>query len=557
MKKFISLSLILFMLAGCSAVPTSGPINPGLDVQSRVGEANNIAIPQSPRAGMSAIEVVSGFLQANAGPIGDYAVARQYLIGFINFEWNPNFGIRVFESPLELQEISPGVVRATGILNLALDDQFRPIKYAESTKSSFEITLNKEAGEWRIVNPPSGIILTKSDFQQKYKLETIWFANKNLSRITPDFIAIGLRTEPATQLIRSMSNGSSDWLRPAVTNLLSEEFTGGISELQRINNLIRIDFDTAVLRLSIRQQQMLVSQLAQTLNPLPGIDFLEVRVGGQLLEVQGISNPLNLQSGNWLAQRSFDETTVYAISKLGELIRIPNDLIVSSWITQFDQISNLAITADEQSIAVSLPRSGELAIGKRGEAPRIISLVASASNLNFDSNDTLWFINQTNRNLFAYENDELIRANLNLPENARLEHAMVGPGNIRVAVATKTGVQSEIALHRLVKSDRGYQLKDPITLMTFIGDVVSLKWFTATQLVLMVKYPNQSEPVAVIVELSSGQQSIVRLPDSTINLDSNALGSLLAISDRGQIWLRDNANWRQIGVSQLATFSRK
>lgn len=554
MKKYL---IAILFLASCSNIPTSGPINPGIEIDAiDPGVAVNV-IPQAPRNGMTQQEVVAGFLAAHANAAGDFTIAREYLAEFVAAEWVPSAGVQVFETAFDLQATNENTITAVGIPKLTLDDQLRPSLIAGASTSSISFSFTQENGEWRITNPPVGLILTNADFQRNFEIAKLWFVDRGLERLVPDFIAISQRNDPAAQLIRALTNGSNNWLTPAVTNFLDPARSGGIAAVQRNGELIIIDLEAQTLRLSSREQSWLVSQLAQTLLPISGIAELSVTVGGQLLIGPGFSNPIDLAQGSWLAKRSSQITNQYAIGQGGRLIQPGNQVVVRSWLERLPNPDSLAVAGDEQQIAVAIPERAEIAVGNRAQTPRIISQVSAVSDLNFDTNGKLWFLNRNSRIWFGFDGAELLRVNVPVPASSTLNHVMIAPDSIRVAIISESGPVSTLAIARLVSTDRGVSLKDDRAILTLTGEVRSLSWYSATEVVLLVKFPNQTEPVAVIVDLATAAQTIIRLPVKVQQLDANGFGTMMVIDQANRIWQRSTGAWEEIGTGRVATYPRR
>ena len=554
MKRYLIFALLL---ASCSGIPTSGPINTGLEISSVETRSPGNSIPEPPQLGMSQAEIVAGFLAANSSVVGGFAIAREYLADFVAAEWIPAAGIQVFDTELELQQKGIDTITASGIPIIDLDSQFRPTLIAGSVERSFSFFLIEENGEWRISNPPAGIILLRPEFQRNFEIAQMWFVDRTYSRLVPDFIAISRVNDPATQIVRALSNGSSNWLKPAVVNFVGAESSGGLIEIQRIEDRVIVDLESAILKLSNREQQLLIGQLAQTLFPLTEVNTLEVTVGGQILIVPGQVNPLELKSDNWFGNRVEQITNIYATDLAGRLIQPDNKLSVRSWLDPLPTATYLAVAGDEQEIAVAIPSRAEILVGNRGQSPIVISQVSSVSDLHFDVTGKLWFLNRNSRFWFGYNGAQLQRVNVPVPAGEVLNHVMIGPDNIRVALVTEAGSNTTLSIARLVSSDRNVSLKDDRKVLTIAGEVRSLSWFSATEVALLVKFLNQTEPVAVIVDLANAAQTIIRLPINVQQLDANGFGTMMVIDQANQIWQRSTGAWEKIGTGRVATYPRR
>lgn len=553
MRRILGLTVVMGIFFACSSVPDAGPVNSGLNLGLSSNNTNESAIPLGPQLGMTPTEVVNGFLRANSSPIGDYAVARQYLSSFIGFEWIPGNGIMVLNDGATLSQLSDSSVKVSGEISISLNRQLRPIGFTSDNTLELNFDLVNELGEWRIVNPPSVLILSRSDFYQRYQIKPIWFVNRDQTRLTPDFVAISLRSEPASQLVRALILGSSDWLKPNVVNLLSEELSGGMTEFQFTENTFRIDFNLDLLRLTNLQKTLLMSQLAQTLIGLPNIEVVNVTVGGQNLSLDGISNPLTLISDNWFGKQLGPAGPLYSLNKSGKLFQPQFNLALNSWLDNYPDVSEMAISPTEETLAAYISSANRLYFGPLNGPVKRINNPGQISNLNIDSNGVLWFLEKESSNLFAYENNKKYSAEFELNEDERLLQAEIGPDGVRIGTISQLPGRSLFKIHRLVKSSDQIQAKDPLLIATIDGEMRQLAWLRSTEVIVLANLPNQSQSVAIRINLGTGDGSVERLPTDTALIEADGMGSLLAITDSGDVWLRQRGTWRQSGTGKLAT----
>ena len=87
------------VLAACTAIPTSGPVEEG-DIE--VTEPSEIdVLAEGPQPGDTPAEIVDGFLAAGAaGSTDNFATAREYLAGEAKASWDPPAGV-VVSGPIE------------------------------------------------------------------------------------------------------------------------------------------------------------------------------------------------------------------------------------------------------------------------------------------------------------------------------------------------------------------------------------------------------------------------------------------------------------------------
>ena len=554
MKKYLVALLIMLLISGCSFVPITGPVNSGLDIGKVAQTSLTSNSPQPPTIGMTKLEIAAGFLAANENAIGDFSIAREYLVSFLAFEWLPSSRIQVFETALSLKESSETVVEAQGVRSLVVDQQRRPKLPIDTNLNSFELNFVKENGEWRITNPPSGLVLSSIAFQRNYAVTNLWFFDESKSQLVPDFLVIAKQSDLAPQLIRALFAGSNNWLKPAIVNMFDDEFLSGLATIQRVADSITVDFDAEILRMTNQQRVLLISQMAQTLKQVDNLTGLRITTGGQLLNIQGVKNPLDLTSGSWLGQQIDNEVKLYALSADGVLNKPLENQNLDSWLAGFSGPSSLAISPNEVQLAGYLPNSSELYLGDRLQNPKLVARVANLSDLNFDALGTLWFLNRSNRNVYGFDGSNLLPAQFQLPQGNVLNHAMLAPGNVRVALVAQAGAQSNLLIARLKQTSSEIEFEKIQKLISINGEVLDLNWYSPTQVILLVNFPTQQDLVALIIDIATAAQTILRLPAETKSLVANANQSIAVVNGSGEIWLRNQGMWSQVGTAQAVTF---
>jgi hypothetical protein len=281
-----------------------------------------------------------------------------------------------------------------------------------------------------------------------------------------------------------------------------------------------------------------------------------VTVGGQLLTVDGVKNPVNLNQGGWIGQQSNSSAQLFAVSKTAELIKPANNEFLQSWLSRVPAVTNFAIDVREQQIAVYLPTTGEVLAGIRTQTPRSIARLNNLSDLNYDANGNLWFVNRSSRTFFSFSDSKLQAVSIPISATEQLNHAMVGPDSIRVALIAELGTANSLSIARLQKVDNQFELREPRRVITVNGDVLDLKWYSATAVVLLVRFPTQQDPVAVVVDIATAAQTIIRLPIPATAIDANGYQDLAVIGRNNEIWQRSNGIWELIGSGDVIAFPR-
>lgn len=299
----LGLVAVAVAASGCAAFPDRGPV-----VAARPIEASKASLQvfaARPAPGDSPEAIVRGFLNAGLDFHQDHQVARDYLAA-ARTPWHPEASVVVVDgSSLRVTQRSPAAtqdhttqprspsgsaarprngqvasvhvsatvlarVDGSGVLSLA-----SPSGGAESGPTFIgDLTLVARRGEWRITNPPTGLVLTRTGFQETYRSLPLYFPDATHSWLVPD-----VRWFPvpdvedigptATLVVSALLDGPAPWLGDAVTtgappgtNLTA------VGSVQIDGGTARIDLSREVLEAEPAQRLLLSTQLLATLEGL-------------------------------------------------------------------------------------------------------------------------------------------------------------------------------------------------------------------------------------------------------------------------------------------------
>lgn len=212
-RALIALLAGLAMVAGCTTIPTSGPVERVSAAPGRINSGVEIA-PATPARGASAIEVVEGFLHAMAAVEPDYSVARTYLTGTARDSWDPSAGVRVYaegsppivtEQGARLSAPLVGVVDAQGGFTESggrLDHDFGLVRDAD--------------GQWRIATPPEGIVLSEYLFRSTFVRVPVYFRAAGQRWLVPDARYFPRGRQALERAAAAVVGGPTAWSIPMV-----------------------------------------------------------------------------------------------------------------------------------------------------------------------------------------------------------------------------------------------------------------------------------------------------------------------------------------------------
>lgn len=287
-------------LAACSTVPmesatvqiTQNPQRPPEDVGIE---------PQPPQAGATTEEIVRGFIEAAASKVAGHPVARQHLTASAAGSWSDETGISVISPSYAVVTDDEGSVTVTADLVGTVD---RRGVFAVGGSGEFTRVFNLEEveGQWRISNPPDGLILLQPDFERLYHRRQAYFLDPTVQRVVPDPRYLITGDAQPTVLVNHLLEGPSAPLNAGVRNPLA-----GV----QLRSTVTVADQTAVVDLTGLSTEPapvleeISPQLVWTLSQLPGIRSVEVRVDGDPVRLDGV--PVEQTVENWA---SFDPDAV-------------------------------------------------------------------------------------------------------------------------------------------------------------------------------------------------------------------------------------------------------
>jgi Lipoprotein LpqB beta-propeller domain/Sporulation and spore germination len=214
-------------VAGCVSMPSSGAVGViSATPQSTSGDGNVIEqLPAGPYGNQGPAEIVQGFLTASASYPANASIAREYLLGSVSRGWSPGWSVTVFSKFNPYQQVVSartvhGVQMATVDVSGDVQSTFNgsgQIVSAGSqggTAGSYQFSLTKVNGQWRISKPPPARrLLTVQQFADFYRSQNLYFTNSFVLPAQPDqplvpdsvFVPVGTpTTDLVTNLVKAL-----------------------------------------------------------------------------------------------------------------------------------------------------------------------------------------------------------------------------------------------------------------------------------------------------------------------------------------------------------------
>lgn len=212
----------LAAVAGCAAVPSSS------DIQVVRGpEGSRLAAPAGPQRGVDPFRLVRDFIEATGSPASGHAAARAFLSREAAANWDDGAGVTVID---DAPGATPQGDAANGVRRIRVGGPRLGVLTADGSFTpaggTFSVPLDvvRERDEWRITNPPPGVLVEATAFQRNYRQVRICFVEPNRGTLVPDLR--WLPAQPASTLAGRALNllmaGPSERLTGAVRSALPD-----------------------------------------------------------------------------------------------------------------------------------------------------------------------------------------------------------------------------------------------------------------------------------------------------------------------------------------------
>lgn len=276
---------LVAVLAACSGIPTTGPVVEGDPVRAQRPPPYVSVVPAPPSPGADELGIVLGWLSAMASYVPGYPVAREFLTPEAAAAWQPSSGVTVVDDSIGAALTTPaaGRVRAAVDVVATLGPGGGYRKADPPRDRVLDLRLEQVDGEWRIANPPDGVVLTSFDFDRDFTPRNLYFFEPGREVLVPDTVYLPVRGSQSTLLVEALLRGPSAWLAPAVVTAFPR---GSALEIRSVP----VDSGTATVALTAEagaaspsQRDRMAAQLSWTLHQVPEVQRLSITAGGLAL----------------------------------------------------------------------------------------------------------------------------------------------------------------------------------------------------------------------------------------------------------------------------------
>ncbi len=493
--------LIAALLAACASMPTSGPIVQGEQVDVAQPDSVVRAIARPPESGMTPVEIVSGFIQASASFEDDHAVAREYLSPLAAGSWDPSTGTIVYDGVPTLAANGPSAVDMTATQVGAITSEGRYEVSPPGRVITDAFVLDLIDGQWRIADPPTGLLLSRSDVERAFRSYPVYFLDPTFTTLVPDPRLIPVDGPGlSTSLMRALTAGPSQWLAPGVRTALPDGTELAVDAVPVVEGVARVDLDASALITDGATRRALSAQVVWTLRQVPGVRSVDLNAGGQVFPVPGVGNPQPMDAWPTFDPNQMPANTApYAVVAGRAVIldeQTPRAVPGAAGLA-LPPLDGIAISLDGARIA-GLDTAGALWVGPLAAGQQLNEVIPEAgqSRPSFGGGTSAWVVGADGIVREVRDDGAIVEVPIDgLSRRATVESISISRDGTRAALIVRRGPRTFVMLAVVVLREGSAQIQSPVRVENRLASVVDVAWAGSDRLVMLAS--NGAEEIQV------------------------------------------------------------
>jgi hypothetical protein len=379
---------------------------------------------------------------------------------------------------------------------------------SDNTNKRYIFELSKDpAGQWRIVNPPAGLMVSRYLFTTNYTAVNLHFLNSAGDVLVPDprFFASGEQAPVA--VVRAQLDGPSAWLEPVVQKVATAD-VGVDGVTIQADGVADVRLAAGAGTLAREQRSALLSELAYTMTGLPAVSAVQVTAGGQPWQSDFGTSQVGPQTfasrspTNSSAARVLFTISDGKLKRLRDPSRWDDQIEVDSGIVKPEQI---AVRSDLGEVAAITASGTQLQTAPLGAGkPKVLRVGTALLRPDYARNGELWsFAVDGADSLRVYRDTTAQKVDTSALPKGEVVAAKLSQDGARIAVALRRGARTEVGLAVVARTQGAVRLTGwhaiDLTMNTgMAGRAVDVGWVSATEL-------------AVLQVGTGGQTSVIRV----------------------------------------------
>ncbi len=472
----IALALVgVLLAAGCAGIPRSGEVNAGENVTVD-GDIELDFLPSSPQKNASTETILRGFIEAASSPVGEYAIAREFLAPSFASRWNPNVATTIDQG--RRQYLSRGEdamdLTITPIAEVDAQGEYRQAESVASVPLAFSFV--QVDGQWRISAAPNGILLDQVTFNEVFSTHPLYFFDPGFNYMVPDLRWFPRRESTPTRIVKALLNGPSEWLVGGVVSAFPDGSKLTADAVQVIARDAKVDLGAEAFAAERPTLQRMKLQLRTSLVSVPSIYTVTLSIDHTVQDLP------DLTSSSVLTNPRVDtRPLIYRAGVFGFLPATGEELVpvtgISSQLPVFQPMA--ATLAASQSTAAILNADGVFLIN-RGDNPVLADgrdgLIAPA----LDNLGYVWSVPAGQPSAMQVFSSEMgaMPVPTQWPEASEIVSFAIARDGTRVVALLRSGKDTLLVAAAVLRGERNVPigLGAPLPLRADDGTALDVTW---------------------------------------------------------------------------------
>lgn len=522
--RLVALLLSLTALAGCASMPDGGPVaGLSLDSSDQTQGSQVTVFALGPRAGAGPSAIVSGFLEALTSDDPGFAVARQYLTQDAVGQWDAGAGLTVldtFTSTLypednNLSQSAQVTLSGTKVATVSPEGAYSPVD--QPTRLAFSLTQTPH-GQWRISGLPSGLVLTRLDFQRIYHPFNLYYLNpldQDRGLIgDPVFLRDG--EDNAASLAAALVRGPTNSLAGAVDTAFPDGTVLTSRNLPIRDGQIQVPLSDIAATASPTQRRAMAVQLTWTMSQLSGVTGAAASARGTTIAFGSKTTMAGFDPAAGYGNTAYFERNgrlylfVAGEQGSGQPALAPGPLSAQPATSQLPGWGAFAVSLDsrEPSVAAISGDGGRLGVSTMRDGARMQTWLTQPelSSPTWDALGDLWVLSRPRPDvarqvwlLRAGQQPTLVTL---ADPTVRIEAIRVARDGTRIAAVVDAGASGtsgahpatrELRVGRVQRSPGGNAAPVIVNLTPIaptLADVGAVRWYGPDKLAVLGQQPN-------------------------------------------------------------------
>lgn len=555
----LALLAAALVTAACAEIPTSGPVVAGEPVRQASPDPYVRIDVAPPQRGADQLGIVKGFVEAMTSYKPTYPEARLFLTPAAASAWEPAESITVHVGAIptiEAVDATHVKVSYTVSGTVGADGSYTAATPGETQE--FVVETEQVDGEWRITDPPPGVVMSEFHFFREFEAHNLYFFDPTYTVLVPDPVYIPRNGQPATLLAQALLRGPSEWLAPAVRTAFPEGTALSVRGVPVKDDTARVELTDQPSVAPVEQRERMAAQLAWTLAGVPQISGVDVTAGDIPLYGDATLTPES-------ELRRYDpavlprQSALYALSPDG-VVTIESDggaTPVPGPLGELPGLREVAVNTGGNRAVVVDASGAEVLVGTFGDDESIqpIATGGEFSSLSWDRTGLIWAVDHAGDGgqIVALKPDgQVVPVTADELAGHDVEKVSVSLDGTRIAA-----VIDGVAHVGTVVRDPGTGDDVAISGLRRVGpdaQTLDVAWVDPDKLAVLVRAPEQ-DPQPYVVGLSGAVSAQRGTVPGAVGVAAAPGYRLVVVTADDAMLAQDSAaQWRQFGTGHAPAY---